>query len=778
MFGIMSRSSLVAALLLIQESTCQHCRSVCDSAWQGDCDSAAQSLLQRQFSSSHTHTASEDQADKVFETSSQLVPISTLLVQHGSDTRFVTSNDLTDLVSSLVFNGVLLCFHIFLFCMIRFRYPKLYSRTWLEGLAPCHPGEGFCTWVSTSMRLTPEEVIKTKGLDAAMVLKFHDLCIKILLTLGLPMVLIMCPMHYRYGDAAEIDPMSQIDMTNMTDGCWLYWIHAMIVWIVVVTVQRFLFSAQADFLSLRYTWLRNMSHPRATTLLVQNIPKKFRTDEKLQAYVNSMLMRDAVQSAYVVRYLPEHFCEKLESMRRSQSKLEEAERRWDADNKDPSKRPIHFAETHEEVDTIDYYKHQVSLDSEGIRTGRQFIASAAKAGDATINSLHGFVTFKERHDAEVALCMRTRASADEVVFSMPPDPTDVKYDVLQHSCDHQRQKTLSGFALMTVVFVTFLPITVWTSLVTSLDTLRHVVPLFDHIVMKYPMATSLWDGVVGSAVLTILMSFVPTLLMLIIRRFFGLASESWCQHRLQHWYFNFLILFVLLIYCIGNSLFTTYLKLAKNPTRFFNLLASTLPQTAHFYVNFLIMQWGNHGSHIVRYMNLVRFHYYKRTAGEDLAWDLAEPEDQDYYGNGARAARFALFVVIALVFCTVCPVICLVALVDSFICRVVSGYLLVFAETTKPDSGGQFWCTQVKHLQHGLFLYITLMVGILTEKYGAYGPGLVAAGTYIYLMEQYKRLEHQFPWSRLPFEELVALQSMGGKTETNGCYMQSELVED
>merc|ERR1719321_1548569 len=162
-------------------------------------------------------------------------------------------------------------------------------------------------------------------------------------------------------------------------------------------------------------------------------------------------------------------------------------------------------------------------------------------------------------------------------------------------------------------------------------------------------------------------------MMLIIRNFFGCAAETWCQHRLQHWYFYFQMLFVLLIFCIGNSLFPTYLKLVKNPTRIFSLLASTLPQAAHFYLNMFPLQWASHASQVCRYFNLFWYYWYKRNNDEDTAYDLAEPEDQDYYGIGARSARFSLFFVIALVFCSVCPIICLMALIDFIVARVVSG---------------------------------------------------------------------------------------------------------
>ena len=36
----------------------------------------------------------------------------------------------------------------------------------------------------------------------------------------------------------------------------------------------------------------------------------------------------------------------------------------------------------------------------------------------------------------------------------------------------------------------------------------------------------------------------------------------------------------------------------------------------------------------------------------------------------------------------------------------VRGYLLVYSESVKPDTGGAFWYAQMNHVQQGLFIYV------------------------------------------------------------------------
>merc|ERR1719183_1638905 len=92
------------------------------------------------------------------------------------------------------------------------------------------------------------------------------------------------------------------------------------------------------------------------------------------------------------------------------------------------------------------------------------------------------------------------------------------------------------------------------------------------------------------------------------------------------------------------------------------------------------------------------------------AKELSEPEDQDYYGMGGRSARFTLNMVIALVYCSLTPLIVPLTILNFAICRLVYSYLFAFAETRKPDMGGVFFVTQLEHVQHGLLLYVVLMI--------------------------------------------------------------------
>lgn len=112
--------------------------------------------------------------------------------------------------------------------------------------------------------------------------------IRICAIIGTPCVLILCPLHLFFGGgAAGDDRLSQVGMGNVVHGSWLCWVHAFMVWYVVLVVHFQLHRAQKNFLPLRMRWLKEMPEPAVTTVLLQNIPEHLKTTEDLRTFFDS-----------------------------------------------------------------------------------------------------------------------------------------------------------------------------------------------------------------------------------------------------------------------------------------------------------------------------------------------------------------------------------------------------------------------------------------------------------------------------------------------------------
>jgi hypothetical protein len=365
-------------------------------------------------------------------------------------------------------------------------------------------------------------------------------------------------------------------------------------------------------------------------------------------------------------------------------------------------------------------------------------------------SSNGFVTFNSRSAA--ARCLGVEMSEDDSVFVLetPPQPDDVRYQDLEVDKHEDPVFQIWGYVAVAGLFLAFMPLVIGTNnfCLSIVET-----PIIKSILDATGM-TSTADGVLPSIGLTILMGMLPTLLMWIFQSFFLLKANRWAQIHLQEYYFVFLMLLVILGTSIGINLTKMHDKFAESPYQALRVFAQCLPFTAQFYLVFVCTQWVTHALTLTRCINMVKFLFFKRSRDEETAREMAEPEDQDYYGMGSRSARFTLMLVIGLVFGTICPLMNIVVLLNFAICRLIYGYLIPFAERRKVDQGGEHWCMQMKHTHIGLLVYIVTMTGILAERARSVGPACVAAGSFLWWFYQYRKFTRSPRWQKLAYMDL------------------------
>jgi len=286
--------------------------------------------------------------------------------------------------------------------------------------------------------------------------------------------------------------------------------------------------------------------------------------------------------------------------------------------------------------------------------------------------------------------------------------------------------------------------------------------------------------------LNLVLSFLPTVLVLISQLCFQKRAHAWSQHQLQKYYFFFLIVFQLLVVSMANSLFGAVKDTISDPLSLVERLSQGMAQTTHFFLNIFASQWTVMGMEHTRLVQLIKYHLWRKmTSTPQEAIAGSEPEDQDYYGMGARSARYTSLFVIALAFSSLCPLICVMAFVTFCIMRLVVGYQVVYAENKKPDLGGSFWVTSLKHLQLGLIIYICCMAGVLAERSDSAYPSYLAGSALLYMLESMYVFEGKFYWEAISQEQVISSQedeSLGDvfryRKATRDTYVQPELADD
>ena len=171
----------------------------------------------------------------------------------------------------------------------------------------------------------------------------------------------------------------------------------------------------------------------------------------------------------------------------------------------------------------------------------------------------------------------------------------------------------------------------------------------------------------------------------------------------QVWYNYFLVVYILLVTAVGSSIFTTGKHLLEHPFDAPGLLASNMPKSTHFYLNFIPMQMSAYSTSALRMAQVFKYLFFRCFYDTETAKEKSEPEDQDFTGIGSRSARAALQMSTVLTFCTLSPLISILGFMMFAVSRLIHGFLFE-VEDRKSDLGGVFWVSDLEEVQRGLFL--------------------------------------------------------------------------
>lgn len=781
-----------------------------EAGCQNSTDSPRSSAFLRSSSTEELHN--DDIVDFIFSKLEESLGLNLALKNTTAGLMRITRNGPEDLLAlkwAVVVSTAATLFSVLSFAMLLRCIPGVYGHRAVvdfRGYDATLPtlDMGLVGWLRAARDTEAAQVVAVAGLDSLMLSEFHALCRRILSVIGPVVVIVLCPLHFSLGSAGGIDFLSRFGVgallntanlrtTVVHDGPlpkeWvtmlLCWIHAALVWLVVLIVVRFIFDAQDHFLRFRFKWLQDIPSVRAKTLMIEGIPREYCSDDALRAYFALLFSDQAVERAYIVRKTAE-LRRRVREAECIAQRLAHAKTRWQAVGCDPDRRPQleRLACLRKHQDAIDVLTVRLQVAEKELEHERARIEAAVPLCSPEVCSSSGFVTFTTRHWCRLASREQLRADASEFVMRMPPDPTDVVYEDLARDPAHQAGLDWTAGLLTFAVACTWMPVVVTISCMTNLNTLRSRIYVVDTLCAQFPQIQATLEGALATIALKSFMAMLPTVMMWIIEGFLTSKAQSWAQLELQKRYFAFQVVFVLLVTAINKTVLASLHRLIKAPNELFALLADNLPNSSHFYLNYLVLGWFTAAMDLLRVSVLLKY-LTLRALGSDLeeARKLAEPDSSDASdGMGARMARAAFVMTITLVFSTCSPLITVFSWVYFFLGEHTYRYLLVYAEARKPDLGGAFWLSGLKSLMFALGLYVALSVGILC-RVGNRPAATTAACSVIVILVGFLRFCN-VTGEALPFEVIVETDNVAYRSSIFGAmpairvatYVQPECV--
>uniref|UniRef100_A0A7S4PVD5 CSC1/OSCA1-like 7TM region domain-containing protein n=1 Tax=Alexandrium monilatum TaxID=311494 RepID=A0A7S4PVD5_9DINO len=741
-------------------------------------------------------TAAESGADVIgFAVDKLRHPLDAVL-QEGTTASLMrirrnSPEDMDSLLSAVVSSTlVVLACSVMLWLLLRF-LPTVYgqrSRSQRQTGSEDIPalGDGLVAWASAAAKVPAAQAMQLAGLDALMLGEFHDLCRELFGIISLAGILVIGPLHFLASRMGTADYLASLDvgavlgfrdhieeLRHTLEGYKLEqlimmpcWIHAFAVWFVVLVTLRLIFRAQRLFLEHRFRWLQLIPPPRATSLMVEGIPRELCCDEQLKEYYDHLFSAQAIDRTYVVRHTRQlkrlaGEVKKLErelAVARSKSEV-------DGGSSQPSMLLMmahwlflpHVSDTHEALEQkLDLAR--LAADEE-----RQRVEEAMRQLDPDVCSRSGFVTFTTRRWCRLASREQLRADASLLKMSMPPEPGDVLYEDLAR--DPKQSEGLQWIAVLLkfAVACLWMPLVVTITAMADLSTLRRNLRFVDAVCQRFPALEATLQGFLATLMLQLLMGKLPDVLMLIITNLQTPKSRAWAQLELQKTYFIFQIVFVLLVTAINQTVLASLQILLQDPHKVFTLLADNLPSSSHFYLNYMAVGCTRLAVETLRSGPLMGYIGFRLLGREpEAAREQAEEEEVNKVsnGHGVRMSRASFMATVALVFCTCTPLIAPLAWAYFAFGGCTYPYLVVYCENRRPDLGGSFWFSGLECLFWGLGLFVLLSVGILSRT-GEPMAAAAAGAALVALFVGWSRLQ-ALRGDVLPFETVVDVENAEG----------------
>eukprot|EP00929_Paragymnodinium_shiwhaense_P061023 TRINITY_DN30460_c0_g1_i1.p1 TRINITY_DN30460_c0_g1~~TRINITY_DN30460_c0_g1_i1.p1 ORF type:complete len:801 (+),score=120.10 TRINITY_DN30460_c0_g1_i1:71-2473(+) len=649
---------------------------------------------------------------------------------------FNSRNDFMEICGTLSFSLIVACLGLVLFRLLRFVFPEVYKR---HGEAiPVGTGV-FRQGPHTHDRL---RVLEAAGLDGLLLLDFLRLCRDLVGLLGVIFLLTLAPLHYfvsggmarKVAHAAVDEPRMDllgkigIDSIMATDErvpTYVLWVHAALVWFAVVMTVDFIQSAQKDFAEIRLVWLKRLPHPRCSTLLLENIPTDLRNDMKLQEYFERLFGPQTVTRVHIIRSTRR--LRRLLANRAAWKLLRETSP-GSILNVTGFFSAWSLLARQQQLDHVRHCDDNIRAATQQIREERLRIDASMSSCELIYGTSTGFVTFSSRRWRRLASREQFRVDASEMVPSLAPASDDVYYDNLGQTATHRIGSKLLAAAAFAGLFITWIPLVVAVSGMTSLRVLEERSDSIRWLCQRFPMVANFLQGILATSALRVFMAMLPSLLFGIIATLQAPKSGGEAQEHLQAWYFAFQVVFVVLVTTLERSLLSAMHKALASPLEIASEMARHLPYASHFYVNYLLLGLVAVAFESLRLGSLTSYCLSKKLASQSSSLTSSKFETIESNSYGVRMARCSLAMCIAVVFSQCVPIIMPVAWLFFLHADKIYAYLVIFVEPKQSDSGGEYWRIALKQLLFSLCLYIGLMMGIIGRLASKGDPGTSAPG--------------------------------------------------
>ncbi|KAM6551989.1 hypothetical protein CsatB_001797 [Cannabis sativa] len=604
-------------------------------------------------------------------------------------------------------------------------------------------GSGCCNpfgWIGDAVNSSEEDIIKMSGVDTAVYFVFLTTILKVLFLSGLVLLPVLLPVAVtddrlqrikeEIDDDLPLD-LQKLSMGNVDEKSRRLWAFLVGVYCVSFVIYYLLWKAYKHVGGLRVKALMSSSQvkPEQYAVLVRDIPlhKTKSTKQQVDAFFKDIYPNTFYKSMVATNNIQVNILwKRLEKQRKNLAQAETIyEESKTKGKKSPSSSEVAKRPTHKlgflglcgrEVDSIEHYTNKVKeLESKHEEERTKTLK------DKQLNA--ALVFFTNRVSAALAAQSLHDKLVDEWTVTEAPEPSQLLWNNLRMKF-FERQ--LRKYAVYFIVALTILFYMIPIGVVSAFTTLKNLMKLlpFLKLVLKMRIVRTVLEAYLPQLVLIVFMSVLP-MLLLFLSKAEGVASVSHAERGAAGKFFYFTVLNVFIGVTLGGTLFSTFKEIQQEPNSIVEILASSIPQNAAFFISYVALKFFvGSGVELSRIVAVIAFHIkrkliFKTEAEEKEAWPTGD------LGFHTKVPEDMLVVTIVLCYSVISPIIIAFGLAHVAIGWLVTRNQALKVYVTKYESYGEMWPHMVFRILAAMILYQVTMFGYFGVKEFVYTPLLV-----------------------------------------------------
>lgn len=602
-------------------------------------------------------------------------------------------------------------------------------------------------WLGEAWRASEDEIIAAAGLDAAVYLIFLATSLAIMVLSSVVCLPVLLPLSAtdrnneiqrqnaiaKNKTSASFDDFDNLAMGNVQQKSKRLWGFLAAAYFVSFVTYFILWKTYKHVLHLRAREQASLeAKPEQFVILVQDIPAvppgKTRKEQ-----VDSFFRRlhpDTFDRSLIVCDISEanKVWEELEGYRKKLARAEFV-------SEESKTRPTHktgcYGLIGKKVDSIDFYNEKIKDLTVKLHTKQKVALAEKQAGVA-------FIIFNSRPAAAAAAQVVHSELTDTWTVIPATEPRQVLWKNLKIPFYQRmiRANTVYVIVFLTVLFY-MIPIA-FVSAFTTLDELRKLLPFLKWVVDKKALKNIL-EAYLPQLALILFLAFLPVILLMLSKAE-GIVSESHAVRSASGKYFYFIVFNIFLGVTIGGTLFESLKQIQKQPGKLVDILATSLPKTATFFISFVALKiFVGYGLELTRLVPLVIYHIKRRFLCKTEA-EVREAWAPGGFSYATRVPNDMLVMTISLSYAILAPMIIPFAILYFAVGWIVLRNQALNVYVPSYESNGRMWPHIQIRIIAALILSQLTMIGYFSAKEFVYSflliPLPVASLLFAYLCKK------------------------------------------